>query len=59
MENYFTLKFINLYITPGRQVGLGVCDRERLQKNNHYFAEPIGLGVYLLNANGRIFLIHK
>ncbi|KAM3142712.1 hypothetical protein pb186bvf_005096 [Paramecium bursaria] len=50
VENYFTLKFINLY--QSRQVGLGVCDRDRVQKNNHISGQPIGLGVYLLFSNG-------
>ena len=35
MENNFTLNFYVLYLTPGKWMGIGVCDRDRLKFNNH------------------------
>ncbi|KAM3142762.1 hypothetical protein pb186bvf_005146 [Paramecium bursaria] len=52
-ENNFTLNFYVLYLTPGKNMGIGVCDRDRLALNNHKETTPkIGLGAYQWFTNG-------
>ncbi|KAM3142812.1 hypothetical protein pb186bvf_005196 [Paramecium bursaria] len=51
-ENNFTLNFYTLTIPSSSQIGLGVCDRDRLEKKNHQSISASGLGAYMLYSNG-------
>ena len=47
MEDNFTLNFYVLYRTPGKYIGVGVCDRDRIALNNHISeGSKIALGAY-------------
>ena len=57
METNFTINFNTLYLPIGGYVGLGVCDKDRVLKNNHVSAaQRNGIGVYLIFNSGSIYL---